>query len=221
MSILITGANGAIGFDLVNLLSKYKKVYAISRKKIKNKKLKNVEWIHHDLRKKIRFNIKQPLDCVIHCAIDQNYLNKNDNKYSRINLRIIKNITDFVKKNNSKLIINFSSIEVYGKIKEKILYEKYKPIKPNIYGQTKLLTEKYLGKTNINFINFRLPGILCKFKKNLKRPWLKKIIQQLKKNEDIVVYNSKTKFNNIIDSEQISKIILHIIKKKIKNKRFL
>ena len=51
MSILITGANGAIGFDLVNLISKYKKVYAISRNKIKNKKLKNVEWINHDLKK--------------------------------------------------------------------------------------------------------------------------------------------------------------------------
>ena len=51
MSILITGANGAIGFDLVNLLSKYKKVYAISRTKKGNKKLKNVEWINHDLKR--------------------------------------------------------------------------------------------------------------------------------------------------------------------------
>ena len=33
MSILITGANGAIGFDLVNLLSQYKKIYAVTRKK--------------------------------------------------------------------------------------------------------------------------------------------------------------------------------------------
>ena len=157
-------ANGAIGFDLVNLISKYKKVYAISRNKIKNKKLKNVEWINHDL-KKMKFNIKEPLDCIIHCAIDQNYLNKNDNEYSRINLGIIKNITNFAKKNNSKLIINFSSIEVYGEIKGKILYEKCRPVKPNIYGQTKLLIEQYLGKTNINFISLRLPGILCKFKK--------------------------------------------------------
>ena len=65
----------------------------------------------------MKFNIKEPLDCIIHCAIDQNYLNKNDNEYSRINLGIIKNITNFAKKNNSKLIINFSSIEVYGEIK--------------------------------------------------------------------------------------------------------
>tara|TARA_B100000003_G_scaffold200865_1_gene208241 strand:+ start:337 stop:444 length:108 start_codon:yes stop_codon:yes gene_type:complete len=35
MSILITGANGAIGFDLVNLLSQYKKIYAVTRKKKK------------------------------------------------------------------------------------------------------------------------------------------------------------------------------------------
>ena len=66
----------------------------------------------------MKFNIKEPLDCIIHCAIDQNYLNKNDNEYSRINLGIIKNITNFAK-DNSKLIINFSSIEVYGEIKGK------------------------------------------------------------------------------------------------------
>lgn len=221
MSILITGANGAIGFDLVNLLSKHRKVYAISRTKNKNKKLKNVKWINHDLRKKIKLDIKIPLDCIVHCAVDQNYLNKNDKKYSRINLKIIKNVINFSEKNNSKIIINFSSIEVYGTIKKKILNEKYNPIKPNIYGQTKLLIEKYLEKkTNLNFISLRLPGIFCKFTKNLNRPWLNNVLQILKKNEEVVVYNGLNKFNNIVDSTQVSKIILHIIKKKNRIRNF-
>ena len=119
MSILITGANGAIGFDLVNLLSKYKKVYAISRTNKKNKILNNVKWIRHDLRKEFKLDIKSPLDCIVHCAVDQNYLNKNNKRYSRTNLKIIKNIINFSKNNNSKIIINFSSIEVYGSIKKK------------------------------------------------------------------------------------------------------
>mgnify|MGYP000856833676 CR=1 FL=1 len=220
MSILITGANGAIGFDLVNLLSKYKKVYAISRTKKGNKKLKNVEWINHDLKKEIKLNIKSQLDCIVHCAVDQNFLNKSDKKYSRINLKIIKNVVNFAKKNNSKIIINFSSIEVYGNVKTKFLNERYKPVKPNIYGQTKLLIEKYLERTNLNFISLRLPGIFCKFQKNLNRPWLNNVLKRLKKNDEIVVYNGLNKFNNIIDSYQISKIILHIIKDKIKIKNF-
>lgn len=221
MSILITGANGAIGFDLVNLLSKYKKVYAISRTNKKNKILNNVKWIRHDLRKEFKLDIKSPLDCIVHCAVDQNYLNKNNKRYSRTNLKIIKNIINFSKNNNSKIIINFSSIEVYGSIKKKILNEKYNSIKPNIYGQTKLLIEKYLEKkTNSNFISLRLPGIFCKFTKNLNRPWLNNIMQIMKKNEDVVVYNGLNKFNNIVDSTQISKIILHIIKKKNRIRNF-
>ena len=216
MSILITGANGAIGFDLVNLLSQYKKIYAITRKKKKNKRINNVEWINHDFKNEIKFKIKSPLDCIIHCAVDQNYLNKNNKKYSKSNLKIIKNLISFAKKNRTKIIVNFSSIEVYGIIRKKLLNEKYKPLRPNSYGQTKLLIEKYLYKNNVNFINLRLPGILCKFKKNLKRPWLNNILRSLKKNEDITIFNGLNKFNNVIDSNQIAKIILLINKKNFK-----
>jgi nucleoside-diphosphate-sugar epimerase len=216
MSILITGANGAIGFDLVNLLSQYKKIYAVSRNKKRNKKIFNVEWISHDFKNEIKFKIKQPLDCIIHCAVDQNYLNKNNKKYSVSNLKIIKNLINFAKKNRTKIIINFSSIEVYGMIRKKLLNEKYKPFKPNSYGQTKLLIEKYLYKNNVNFINLRLPGILCKFKKNLNRPWLNNILRGLKKNEDITIFNGLNKFNNVIDSNQIAKIILLISEKNFK-----
>ena len=55
MKILITGANGTIGSDLVNFFSKENKVYGVYRKlndtirKIKNK---NIIWIKHDIKKK-------------------------------------------------------------------------------------------------------------------------------------------------------------------------
>ena len=53
--MLITGANGMIGSDLVNFFSKKNKVFAIFRnhnsisKSLKNK---NIIWIKHDLKKK-------------------------------------------------------------------------------------------------------------------------------------------------------------------------
>ena len=55
MKILITGANGTIGSDLVKFFSKNYKVYGVyrtSNKINKSMKSKNIIWIMHDLKKK-------------------------------------------------------------------------------------------------------------------------------------------------------------------------
>ena len=58
MSILITGANGIVGKDLVLMLSKRHKIFGIYRTKNSQiKKIKNVKWIKHNLKKKIKKNI--------------------------------------------------------------------------------------------------------------------------------------------------------------------
>ena len=211
MSILITGANGAVGLDLVKNLSKKFNVYAIYRKK--KSKVKNVFWIKHNLNKKIKINFKKPLKCIVHCAVDQKYLNINDKNYIQSNFKIIQNLINIAEKNKSRLFVNFSSMEVYGTQNSKILKEDDKILKTNVYGYMKLICEKYLKERKINFINLRLPGILTKSSQDLRRPWLNNVLRKLKKNEDIIIFNSKKKFNNVINTDEISKLILFLIKK--------
>ena len=79
----------------------------------------------------------------------------------------------------------------------------------------KLKLEKKLYKENINFVNLRLPGVLCKKKQNLERPWLNKIIYQIKKNENINIFNKNKKFNNVIDASEIARLFRHVIKKRL------
>jgi len=53
MSILITGANGVVGKDLVQILSKKYKIFGFYRTKNSEvKKIKNVKWVKHNLKKK-------------------------------------------------------------------------------------------------------------------------------------------------------------------------
>ena len=49
MNILVTGATGSVGYDLVNYLSKNHKIYALYRKTQKTKIKKNVIWIKLNL----------------------------------------------------------------------------------------------------------------------------------------------------------------------------
>ena len=90
------------------------------------------------------------------------------------------------------------------------------PQNQNTYGLTKLLSEQVLYGQKINFINIRLPGVLCEpFQKKFTRPWLNNVFNKMQKNQDIVVHNIKGKFNNVIDTEEIVKFIKFLIKKDI------
>jgi nucleoside-diphosphate-sugar epimerase len=218
MSILITGANGAIGCDLVSILSKKYNIIAVYRtKRSKLKKIKNVKWIKSDLKEKINQRIKPFPKYIIHCAVDQQpSRKKNIKEYIFSNLIILKNIIDFAKKNKVKLIINLSSIESYGDIKTTQLKEDYLSKKPNVYGMTKLLSEDVLSSQKTNFINLRLPGVLCEPSKNkFTRPWLSSLFFKIKNNQKVTVHNLKSYFNSVISTYEIANLTSFLIKKKI------
>ena len=89
-----------------------------------------------------------------------------------------KNLIKFSNKNNVKKLIFLSSVDVYGQVKNKILFEDYKPLKPNLYGKSKFISEKLFCNKNNKFkaICLRIPGI---FTFNLKKnyPLIIKIVK--------------------------------------------
>ena len=218
MTILITGANGLIGSDLVKKLSNKHKIFGIYRTKNDEvKKIKNVTWIKYDLKKNFKKKLKPSPKFIIHCAVDQEASKKKSiSDYIDSNVSILKNMANYAKDNKVKLIINLSSIDVYGDIKKNLLDENYLPQNQNTYGLTKFLSERVLYGQKINFINIRLPGVLCElFQKKFTRPWLNNVFNKMQKNKDIVVHNIKGKFNNVIDTEEIVKFVKFLIKKDI------
>ena len=99
MNILITGATGSVGYDLVNYLSKNHKVYALYRKKTHKTKIKkNVIWIKIKSLSNFKFPKKLKIQSLVHCAVDQRYLNTDKNKYFRSNISITKNLLQLLKK---------------------------------------------------------------------------------------------------------------------------
>ena len=219
MVILIAGANGLIGRDLVKSLSKNYKIIAIHRSAKKKKtKNKNVQWIKHDLKNEFIKKLKPVPKFIINCVATHEFSkNKKIKNYFESNCMSLKNLVNYASSNNVNMIINLSTVSIYGQIEKKILNEKYLPKKQNLLGKTKLLAENILRQNKINFINLRLPGILCKKnEKNIFRPWLNLIFNKMKDNERIIAYNLKSKFNNVVDTDEIAKFIKFIIQKRIK-----
>jgi len=220
MKILITGATGELGADLVNfMIKKNHKIYT-TYKNIKKKKIntnKNLFWIKHDFSKKLLKNPK--VDIVINCIAAHNFSKKrNFTDLVESNIVALKNIIKYAEDNKIKLIFNLSTVSIYGKIENSNLTEEYIPKNQDNLGLTKFCGESLLFNSSINYINLRLPGVLT-LSKNFNRPWLKTIIRKIKNNEPINIYNHKKNFNNVIDVYEINRFINFFLEKKLFKKK--
>ena len=139
--ILITGANGFIGFNLFLFFSKKKNydVYGIGTNN--NYKRKNNKKIfNYSLTKKNLLKLEIVPDIIIHCAgsgsISESYKNKKKDIYKNVNST--KQLLNYCKiKHSVKKIIFLSSAAVYGNFKSQ---KKLIPISP--YGRNKLRAEE-------------------------------------------------------------------------------
>tara|TARA_B100000927_G_C16422890_1_gene452173 strand:+ start:429 stop:1283 length:855 start_codon:yes stop_codon:yes gene_type:complete len=213
MKILICGSSGDVGQDLIKLLSKKNyKIVAASRSKISNKiKKKQIKYLITDFSKK--FKIYQKFDLIINCIATHEF-SKTKKLTDYLNSNVFALINILKKYNNTDIkILNLSTISIFDLTKYSILREDHTSIINNNLSVTKFIGEKVLSLGNPQTINVRLPGVLTT-SKNYFRPWLKNIVNKISNNEDIQLYNSKKKFNSVIDTYEIVRFIDHILKKK-------
>jgi nucleoside-diphosphate-sugar epimerase len=214
INLLITGANGYIGQDIMRYAEKDKnyKIIGVVRRKIKTLQNKKRKTVIQNLEKELVIN--SSIDAIIHCA-EKNPLSSLKN-YKK-NKIIAKNLIKFSLKNKVKKIIFLSSITVYGKIKKKIINENYKKNKPNLYGQQKIKSESILLKKykDLSVISLRLPGILV-LNTKLKKILIMSIINKANSNKKINIYNPEENFNNVLDTLELFNVIKKILDRKIK-----
>ena len=140
-SILVTGATGFIGSNLVEQL--VKKEYQVSSLirpgKRGNQKSKII--VGDLTNPRIDFN-NEPLDCVFHLA-SHTPLEKNKKILKKVNLDGTKNLFNQIK-DKTKSILYVSGLGVYGHTEDKIVNESF-PYNPDTeFVKTRLEAQKYL-----------------------------------------------------------------------------
>ena len=215
-NILILGATGSIGKDLTMYLSEKYNIIALSRNlnELKFLKNKNVKIAKHDFKNKFKTSLK--IDYIINCIVTHAFSKKNSiDDYINSNIVAASNMISLAQEKKIKLIINLSSVSVYGKPKADILKEDTPIFNNDLLGYSKLFVEKLLELQNINYINLRLPGILNNnFDKN--RPWLNTLIHKIKKKDNFSIFNGNSNFNNLITTSEIHRFIEFLINGNIK-----
>ena len=167
MNIFVTGIAGFIGSSLTRQLIKQKcKVFGIDNLFSGNKKNvpKNIKWKKMDIRNRDDFKkIPKNFEIIIHTAAQTSAAKSfSIPKYDQeTNVNGTYNVYKFAKSCDAKLMINLSSMAVYGSPKKiKIINENYEPKPVSFYGNSKLSAEKVLEilskKDHIPVINLRL-----------------------------------------------------------------
>ena len=205
MNLLVTGCCGHIGSYIADNIYKIKKIKkTILVDNIKSnrfcslfnlKKNNKLKFFLRDVDKKNSLNNFKNVQYVIHCASMTNAeksFGKEKEMYKN-NLDCLKNVIEFCKKNNSKLI-HLSSTSVYGKqakIVDENCEEKYlKPQSP--YADIKLIEEKILQKNSnsLKYNTFRF-GTIAGVSKGIRfHTAVNKFCLNAAINENIYVYKT-------------------------------
>ena len=208
---MITGAGGFIGNNLVNYFSKKKiKIHAYFNSKVKKNFKKNVFYIKEDLKnlKKINNNI----DTIIHCAA-RTPPSTIQKKCYVDNLKMDKNLIKIIKKSEVKKVIFLSSMSVYGKNKNKIVNENTKPVKPDLYGKAKLITEENLKELTLKHkkkvLIIRLPSVIGS---KCHSTFLSRLGANIF-NKEVSMFNPGSKFNTCLHISNLCSIIYSLLKK--------
>lgn len=205
MAIVISGGSGTIGSQLVNFFSKKFKVISIYNREVTTR-VSGVKYVKYkDINKKTFAN--NDISMFIHCAT-KHYNYKGNLLF--YNVSVFENILKSIVKQKLK-IINLSSISVFDGTKDIKITNNTKTISKSNYGRSKILIEKmisrYQEKYLLKALSIRLPIVLGAEVNKL--TFLGKLINDLKQNKKIILYNKNRLFNHVILIDQLSKFVLN------------
>jgi len=203
MTIVISGGSGTIGSQLVNFFSKKFKVISIYNRKVASR-VSGVKYIKYkDINQNTFAN--NNINMFIHCAT-KHYNYKGNLILYNVNI-FEKILKSFIKKNLK--IINLSSISVFDASKDIKITNNTKTISKSNYGKSKILIEKMISRYQDEYLlkalSIRLPIVLGVEVNKL--TFIGKLINDLKQNKKIILYNKNRLFNHVILIDQLTKFV--------------
>lgn len=151
MNILITGASGFVGSNLINLFKKNKKINLVCVSTREKSEIinKNIRWIKiNKFDEEVNWSdIIKNIDVIIHLAgVAHSNLKENDEKILKLNFLATKNFAKESINSGIKKFIFISTVKVNGEysLPDQRFNTKYQVNPRNIYSKYKYLNEVLL-----------------------------------------------------------------------------
>lgn len=207
--VLVTGAKGFIGRNIVNKLKESVEIVGCGRSNYISNEYRYIKWdIGTDDEPS---EIIDHLDCIVHCAacLDKDNLSK---KTVQTNCIGAFNILKYAIKHRIKKIIYMSSLPIVESAHSNSITEEalYNPL--TLYHATKAAAEMILRQSmhyGIRFISLRIPSPIGP---DMPRKTIVPIfIQRALNNEDLQILGKGSRKQNYLDVRDIAEAVKRII----------
>ncbi len=144
-------------------------------------------------------------DVMVYSAAITSGRRETAEKYVQDNVVAALTMMGFCRKHHVKRVIYLSSDEIYGELNTDVVTEKAVMVNPNLYAATKYLAEKIIMESGMPYYILRLPGVVGKI---WGRTFIYNLMDRLRSNERIELYNMDRKFNNIVEIDDLTAFIV-------------
>jgi nucleoside-diphosphate-sugar epimerase len=144
-------------------------------------------------------------DAVVHAAAHTHLVpDSTAAQYVRSNVTGALQLAGYLRRTKPKVVLNLSTVSVYGAITSSVLTEDTPMSRPGLYGATKYTAELVLEEAAAfaPAVTVRLPGVVGP---GYTIPWLGQTLVKAGRNEPIPVYNPDSMFNNVVDLEELAR----------------
>ena len=217
MNILVTGATGLIGQNLIARLSTNReiKIWGLSRIRGTNPK---VTYIEGDISNvNLYEKLSSQIDVFVHTAAQMKYGNPEEIK-STINTNIMgtARLYNFIKRHNPGAYSIFcSTISVYGSECSGAVGECYEKNPSTIYGLSKLIAEEIVSLSDTSSAILRLCSLYDDNGVSAKtQPLLYNWINSALENEDLIVHGNGTEVRQYLNIDDVIDLIQFFIENK-------
>lgn len=219
--VLVSGANGHIGYWISELLKSDMEVIQITRNPIRdeNERTRVISYdLFTNLSKSELKNYLGSIDAFIHVASEIDYSPYNT-QLTHFNVHVFHSVLVKLKEMGLEKVILISGAPLVGYRKDIILTEAMNEVPPSLYHFTKFCQEKILQfMTFEKFYSLRISSpISSKIKK---RTIFSVFMDKAMKDETIVVSGKGSRMQNYIDVRDVAELCNKLVIKKLPSGTF-
>lgn len=217
-NIGLLGSSGFLGSDILKyFIQKKKKIFVYNRRKnIKKNYSKNINLYYGNFKDNNFNSFLKKIDILIFCISEIS----NKKKMYDVNVKLLDNIVEKLRRKKIKRFIYLSSVAVYKNKSEGIIKETNKDFSETIYSSTKLKAENIVIKNS--FLNNYTPIILRPatiIGKDMPNKSIVQLISLIKKGF-FFYFGNQESFLNYLYVRDLSKIVYYFSTSK-KKPRFI
>jgi len=122
-----------------------------------------------------------------------------------------RNLLNYARNAGASRLVLASTLSVHGDVEEPVVDEITPVRAPDVYGASKYLAERLFAAEAhwLPGAAIRLPGVLGE---GAHRAWIPTLLDRMRKNQDITVYNPDAMFNNAAHVSDICRLILNLLR---------